>query len=96
MDIGTVRRFLEQFPDAFESIVFCVDNREDIKLYETVLPFYFPRNVEEEKMSIISNVEKEDMGNEFGAPIIKERNIRIGSLFSNQTAVSSSTSSLTG
>ncbi|KAL5010400.1 hypothetical protein ScPMuIL_012705 [Solemya velum] len=72
--IRTVRRFLENFGDNFDVIIFvCSD--ETREAYEKILPLYFPRNPKEEKVAI--SLLPEDIGNEMGEPVIAERQIRI-------------------
>lgn len=72
--IRTVRRFLEKYPDALDSLLFvCSD--ETYEIYRKLLPLYFPRSIKEEEESL-SRLPK-DIGNEDGEPIIKERQIRI-------------------
>ncbi len=43
--------------------------------YHTVMPLYFPRNGEEEAYA--AKALPQDLGDEFGEPIIQERKIRI-------------------
>src|SRR3990167_5748833 len=74
---GTVRRFLERWGDDIYNVVFVVASQEDYDLYYNTLKFYFPRNnrdLLESRDNFPSDI---DDINEFGAKIIKEREIRI-------------------
>lgn len=73
--IRTVRRFLEKYGQSLDLIVFCMDRDEDIVLYSSILPLYFPRSSEEE--SKVMSLLPEDTGNENGETVIEERKIRI-------------------
>lgn len=52
-----------------------MDRDEDIVLYSSVLPLYFPRSSEEQ--SKVSELLPADTGNETGETVIEERKIRI-------------------
>ena len=92
----TVRRFLEKWHNDVDLIVFTFEEDEDAKIYDKVLPLYFPRTPEEEEYAR-ENL-PEDVGNEDGETVIKERKIRINSfpiapsasrqLFDNKAPVS--------
>jgi len=73
--IRTVRRFLENWGKSIETVVFCVSNSEEHKLYSRVLSLYCPRN----KRELLTAKEElpRDTGNEFGETVIEERKIRI-------------------
>lgn len=73
--IRTVRRFLERFGEDIDLVIFCMDRDEDIVLYSSVLPLYFPRSSEEQ--SKVSELLPADTGNETGETVIEERKIRI-------------------
>ncbi|XP_002733856.2 protein GDAP2 homolog [Saccoglossus kowalevskii] len=72
--IRTVRRFLEKYGETFDVIVFVVSEIDE-EIYKQQLPVYFPRSKEEERWAF--DKIPEDIGNEDGEPIIKERQIRI-------------------
>ena len=76
--LRTVRRFLERFRSRIARLIFVVETFEDLKMYQSIMPLYFPRDAEELQTSK-SRLPK-DMGNEWGELQIKERKIRIGSL----------------
>lgn len=71
--LRTVRRFLEKFSD-IDLVVFVVENADEA-IYRKVMPFYFPRNRQEEEFLV--NELPDDIGNENGEPVIPERQIRI-------------------
>lgn len=71
--IRTVRRFLEHYSDQVELIVFVVQT--DYRIYADLLPLYFPRTQKEVKFACMAL--PADVGNEFGEPVIQERQIRI-------------------
>ncbi|XP_065907079.1 protein GDAP2 homolog [Dysidea avara] len=71
--IRTVRRFLEHYSDQVELIVFAVQT--DHRIYSDLLPLYFPRNQKEAEFACVAL--PSDVGNEFGEPVIEERQIRI-------------------
>lgn len=72
--LRTVRRFLEKNDNAFELVVFVVEN-EDVGVYELLMPLYFPRNKLEELYAALHL--PEDIGNETGEPVNADRQIRI-------------------
>jgi O-acetyl-ADP-ribose deacetylase (regulator of RNase III) len=74
--LRTVRRFLEKFGRPLEHVVFCVQTKDEMNLYEEILPLYFPRNSNEEAQALLRL--PEDIGNEIGETTISERVIRIG------------------
>ena len=47
--LRTVRRFLEHWGEGVETVVFALENDEDMAIYERIFPLYFPRNSVEEK-----------------------------------------------
>ena len=52
--LRTVRRFLEKFPDRVTAVVFALRSSSDMKIYEQLLPLYFPRNaLEFERASLL-------------------------------------------
>lgn len=72
--LGTVRRFLEKYPNAFDVLVFVVDS-SDFGIYEILLPLYFPRSKAEENKArwlLPSNI-----GGFEGEPLLPDRQIRI-------------------
>lgn len=75
MDLGTIRRFMEQFPDGFQSIVFCFDSIDELEVYQHILPLYFPRTLAEKRRSIQEL--PQDIGNEYEEPIVEDRKIPI-------------------
>ena len=55
-------------------IVFCVLNKDDLEIYNTLLPAYFPRNrVEEEEQVGLLPEGGIAIGNEWGAIILEDR-----------------------
>ena len=88
--VRTIRRFLERYGDGVDKVVLCIpaDADKDIKLYQTVMPLYFPRDAMEAKAS--EDTLPEDTGNEIGEKIIDERKIKImdfnASVFAEQAA----------
>lgn len=71
---GTVRRFLEKYPDAFDVLVFVVDS-SDYGIYEVLLPLYFPRSAGEENSARWQL--PCDVGGIDGEPLLPDRQIRI-------------------
>ena len=68
---------MEKWGDDIYNVVFVVASQEDYDLYYNTLKFYFPRNnrdLLESRDNFPSDI---DDINEFGAKIIKEREIRI-------------------
>eukprot|EP00045_Choanoeca_perplexa_P008770 m.82487 g.82487 ORF g.82487 m.82487 type:complete len:495 (+) comp14615_c0_seq2:77-1561(+) len=72
--LRVVRRFLERFADKVDTIVLICNDLE-YQQYKTLLPIYFPRTTAEEGAA--ARLVPDDIGNEFGEPVIDERNIRI-------------------
>jgi len=83
--IRTVRRFLENWGDDIDRIVFVMSGDNELRLYSRVLPLYFPRN--EEDINVAKAELPRDIGNEFGETVIEERRIRINSEFGNTSVV---------
>ncbi|EAL65223.1 ganglioside induced differentiation associated protein 2 [Dictyostelium discoideum AX4] len=74
--LRTIRRFLEKpFSKSFEKVILAINTFEDLRLYEQMLPIYFPRNQQELKFSQISL--PKDVGDENGEAIVESRKIRI-------------------
>ncbi|KAG2221209.1 hypothetical protein INT45_000249 [Circinella minor] len=40
--LGTVRQFLEKNPQKIDKVIFCLFNAKDKKIYQELLPIYFP------------------------------------------------------
>jgi len=74
--IRTVRRFLEKYGSSIHTIIFCMETSEDVKLYNRILPLYFPRDPEEEAR--VASLLPRDTGNDLGESVIADRKIRIG------------------
>uniref|UniRef100_A0A8D0GIC9 Ganglioside induced differentiation associated protein 2 n=1 Tax=Sphenodon punctatus TaxID=8508 RepID=A0A8D0GIC9_SPHPU len=74
MKRGTVRRFLEIHGETLEKVVFAVSALEEA-IYQKLLPLYFPRSFEEERLSL--PYLPTDIGNAEGEPVVPERQIRI-------------------
>ncbi|KAM4699282.1 ganglioside-induced differentiation-associated protein 2 [Discoglossus pictus] len=72
--LRTVRRFLETHGADLEKVVFAVTEQEE-GTYRRLLPIYFPRSLEEERLSLPHI--PPDIGNAEGEPIVPERQIRI-------------------
>lgn len=72
--LGTVRRFLEKFPNTFDVLVFVVDS-SDFGIYEILLPLYFPRSEGEESKARWHL--PSDIGGPDGEPLLPDRQIRI-------------------
>ncbi|KAH7644703.1 Ganglioside-induced differentiation-associated protein 2 [Dermatophagoides farinae] len=75
LGIRVIRRFMESYPDAFDTIILCMQNEHEYDLYRSVLKLYFPRNHHEEQME--SSLLPANNGGPMGEPIIPERAIRI-------------------
>ncbi|KAI4339405.1 hypothetical protein MLD38_024352 [Melastoma candidum] len=73
--IRTVRRFLEKQKDAVTAIVFCTSSSLDTEIYKRLLPLYFPRDEQEELLSMSKL--PFDTWDENGETVIDERKIRI-------------------
>ncbi|XP_033107037.1 protein GDAP2 homolog [Anneissia japonica] len=72
--IRTVRRFLEFHGEEVERIIFVISGMNEDS-YVELLPLYFPRNEDEESWAC--DLLPENVGNEYGEPVIPERKIRI-------------------
>ncbi|XP_037073940.1 protein GDAP2 homolog [Pollicipes pollicipes] len=72
--LRTVRRYLERFACA-DTLVVLVPDVMDAGIYEVLMPLYFPRSPEEQQYARFQL--PEDVGDEFGAPVIPDRAIRI-------------------
>uniref|UniRef100_A0A673W338 Ganglioside induced differentiation associated protein 2 n=1 Tax=Salmo trutta TaxID=8032 RepID=A0A673W338_SALTR len=70
----TVRRFLENYGESIETVVFAVTDMEE-PTYRKLLPLYYPRSEEEERASL--PLIPADIGNSEGEPVVPERQIRI-------------------
>lgn len=74
----TVRRFLEKYGSTIHTVILCMETAEDLKIYERVLPLYFPRSVQEEQA--VASLLPQDVGNDLGESVIQERQIRISAM----------------
>uniref|UniRef100_A0A667YTP6 Ganglioside induced differentiation associated protein 2 n=1 Tax=Myripristis murdjan TaxID=586833 RepID=A0A667YTP6_9TELE len=72
--LRTVRRFLENYGNNIETVVFAVSDTEE-PVYRKLLPLYYPRTEEEERTSL--PLIPADIGNSEGEPVVPERQIRI-------------------
>ena len=72
--LRVVRRFLENFSESIELVVFVVEDI-DVGIYELLMPLYFPRSVHEEEYALYYL--PQDVGGDNGEPVIPEREIRI-------------------
>ncbi|CAG2166936.1 unnamed protein product, partial [Oppiella nova] len=72
--LRVVRRFLEHYSDSIDLIIFAVDDT-DIGFYELLMPLYFPRSEPEEEYARYQL--PQDVGGQYGEPVIPEREIRI-------------------
>ncbi|CAL4068407.1 unnamed protein product, partial [Meganyctiphanes norvegica] len=72
--LRTIRRFLEHWGGSLERLVLVVDSI-DVSIYEILMPLYFPRTKPEEDAA--SHLLPLDLGDEFGEPVIPDRQIRI-------------------
>ena len=72
---GTVRRFLERYGDSIEMCILVMANCEEHRVYELILPLYFPRSQKEETQA--SYLLPKDIGDAMGEPFIQDRCIRI-------------------
>ncbi|XP_008326733.1 ganglioside-induced differentiation-associated protein 2 [Cynoglossus semilaevis] len=70
----TVRRFLENYGNSIEAVVFAVSETEE-SMYKKLLPLYYPRSEEEERFCL--PLIPADIGNSEGEPVVPERQIRI-------------------
>eukprot|EP01083_Nonionella_stella_P279288 950117_1 len=78
--IRTVRRFLEHqrvhsASNSLLTVVFCMSNARDERVYTEILPMYFPRSVEEQTR--VGALLPEYTGDANGATAVRERSIRI-------------------
>ncbi|KAI7753539.1 hypothetical protein M8C21_032282 [Ambrosia artemisiifolia] len=73
--IRTIRRFLEKQKCKITGLVFCTATENDTEIYKRLLPLYFPRDKNEEKIAVTKL--PADVGDENGETIIDERKIRI-------------------
>jgi O-acetyl-ADP-ribose deacetylase (regulator of RNase III) len=76
--IRTTRRFLEQFGDTIDTVVFVTESAADTAIYQRLMGLYLPRNHAEEYAAI--DVLPSDVGNADGEIIIEEREIQISSV----------------
>jgi len=72
---GTIRRFLEQYGDSIESVIFVLDSK-NYGIYQVLSSLYFPRSVHEAEYS------RHQLPSEIGdlingEPVINDRKIRI-------------------
>ena len=74
--VRTTRRFLENYGDTIDHVVLVVDNQQDYRIYQKVMPLYLPRNRAEELAA--EKLLPKNTGNEFGEIILEERTIRVG------------------
>ncbi|XP_050689363.1 protein GDAP2 homolog [Eriocheir sinensis] len=72
--LRTVRRCLERWGGALDQVVMVV-NSIDTPIYSSLTPLYFPRTAHEEEAA--RRLLPVDLGNEFGEPIVPDRQIRI-------------------
>ena len=75
--IRTVRRFLENYGEGVDAVVFCIPESadEDLRLYKAMMPLYFPRD-DAEALAAEAKL-PDDTGNEIGEKIIDDRKIKI-------------------
>ena len=73
--LGTVRRFLEQYGDTIEHVVFVLDTNS-LGMYKLLAPLYFPRNAIE-AVSCRHQLPNDIGHPTSGEPIINDRRIRI-------------------
>jgi hypothetical protein len=72
---GTIRRFLEQYGDSIESVVFVLDSI-NYGIYQLLASLYFPRSASEAEYSRFQL--PFDIGDPIsGEPVINDRRIRI-------------------
>jgi len=77
--LRTVRRFLEHYRDAFDTVVFAMqEGAVDYSVYRSVLPLYFPRT--DNELLAARTTLPVDCGDEWGETIIEERKIRIAAV----------------
>lgn len=72
--LRTVRRILEHFISDFEKVIFVVSDADN-NVYTRLMPLYFPRSEGESRYGALHL--PFNLGNEFGEPVIPERQIRI-------------------
>ncbi|GAU39778.1 hypothetical protein TSUD_220220 [Trifolium subterraneum] len=80
--IRTVRRFLEKQKDNVTAVAFCITSIIDTEIYKRLLPIYFPRDKNEEEVTMSKL--PADVGDENGENTIDERKIRIKPLPKNK------------
>ncbi|KDO18967.1 hypothetical protein SPRG_14804 [Saprolegnia parasitica CBS 223.65] len=92
--LRTVRRFLEHYADDFDLIVFCLDDTNDMLLYASLLPLYFPRSIDELEASRAQFAAHREwtLGDAFGEPILEERKIRIAPTVCTENQLEANTS----
>lgn len=72
--LRTVRRCLEHWGSSIDRVVMVV-NSIDTSIYQLLTPLYFPRTQQEEEIGC--HLLPVDLGNEFGEPVVPDRQIRI-------------------
>lgn len=85
--LRVVRRFLEHYNDSIELIVFAVEDI-DIGFYELLMPLYFPRSQPEAEYALYYL--PQDIGGDYGEPVIPEREIRIAAKPNTLTTIEES------
>jgi ganglioside-induced differentiation-associated protein 2 len=76
--IRTVRRFLERHAPGIDAVVFAMHKGSNMRVYEKVLPLYFPRSAEEQARAVY--LLPEYTGNDVGETVVAERKIRIAAM----------------
>ena len=71
------KKFLNKYGQKFDHILFFALNAEELSIFETLMPLYFPRNTEEYGRSRKSLKEMQKKFGRKGAAFSKERKMRV-------------------
>ena len=74
--LRTIRKYLSHNAgQKLEKIIICCNNPEDYAIYNSLMPAYFPRSLDE--CLLQSNILPDNLGNEWGEQIIENRKVTI-------------------
>jgi len=74
--LRTIRKYLSHNAgQKLEKIIICCNNPEDYAVYNSLMPAYFPRSLDE--CLLQSNILPDNLGNEWGEQIIENRKVTI-------------------
>lgn len=71
------KKFLNKYGQKFDHVLFFALNAEELSMFESLMPLYFPRNTEEYKRSQKSLKEMQKKFGRKGAAFSKERKMRV-------------------